>query len=123
MIEGREIALGDRLKYLFEDFDVVGVREEIAMQHHVDPNLRIVEKAGSEHLLDDVPGRHGLHHHAGLLQVILDGLPGQLKGDLESLDGAFFLQSRKGVNLALANFANRPNARSKLSKRCFQRMS
>ena len=104
-VKGGEIPFCDRLQNRLEYLDIVGMGEEVAVQHHVNPDLRIFEQLGGKCLLNDIAGRQRIHDNAAVLQIVLECLPCQLEGDLKALDGAFFLQLGKGIDSLVAYLA------------------
>ena len=88
----RKIASSDGLDGLFKTGKVVGVRQEIAVIQHVDPDLTIVDHLGRERVFQDLTGRHRGEDDAAVFEIIFDGFPGQLERIFETLHDPFFLQ-------------------------------
>ena len=48
-----QVMRGNGYDRLFKHGDIVGVRQQIAVVEHVDPNLSVRKNLGGERLLDD----------------------------------------------------------------------
>lgn len=107
-VKGWKVLFRDRMQNRLEHLAIVGMGQEVTVQHHVDPHLRVVrigEQLGGKGFLDDISGGHRIHENAAFLQIIPECLPCQFKGDLKSLDGTFFLQLGKSIYPTVADLA------------------
>ena len=68
---------------------VIGMREQVAMGEHIDPDLAISTDSRGCRLLQDLPWRYLRKDDSTKFEIIPGRLPGEFEAILKSLDDPF----------------------------------
>ena len=103
------------------DLEVVGVGGQVARLDHVHPGFAVFDQTIAKRLAGRVSGADHPLDSLGF-QEILQNVPAQLVGELESLDQALLFEFGEGRVRANATArSNTSSALPKFEKRCFHR--
>lgn len=102
--ERRKIAVANGSHGFVEGTFVIGVRQEIPMGEHIDPDLPIADDASRKGGLDHGTRGCWVDNLPLKLQVVLHGLPSELYSELKPLHRALLLECRESLDSALDRF-------------------
>ena len=115
-LKRRKIACPRGPDGIFKNGEVLGVREEVAVVEHINPNLPIGNDFCKKSLFNNLARRCRRDRHAAVLQVIFHTFPSQFESVFQTLSCSFLLQWREALLPIRKSFAQKAKSPVKIFK-------